>query len=383
MLYQSLDYPKVSKLSLYACNFDLILDCVPVASTITNVTRLVFKVLGIVMQKAMLCAMYTALPFAWTAIALSLCDEKAEKMKRLYWHIGALSSRIESLCYSNFFINHYTSKSLARCVLDSMPLLGNFACFVACAPKDYNFQKQVLLKTLQDKTPSSETRIACPYLSWANHSILPEAFYLDKEIHLANAKLSFKHVERIPESLFADEAFVDSLFNIFTSEHYHKESAFLKQEFQKVALSVIQKAQKQGSLLKIPMPLYLHTLPESFEAIIELVQAYPIILWLLPNIEFIQNKRYLIPIIQRYPQVVNVLSEHFLKMNRSLFIKALTLKDELVFGFDDAFLCTILARCESSSESLLTRLCSLKKSLSAHLRKLQEKRHQAKEFMVM
>lgn len=381
MFYSTSEYQNISKISLYAANFDLLLDCVPIVATVTNIARIVIKAIGLVFQTAMTVMSVTLIPLKLTYIAFSGQTNKKQRMLQAFYRSFKVGEDLGALSYKSFFLSHYTQKTVARSLIDSVPLAGNLAAYFFSKSKLMIDRKKELLTYLESLAQAPANRSRQTYTSYLKNSIVPCEFLQDKDVHLANFKLNPYHVFSMPEQLFVDESFLDQMFSSLTGCHYGLSPYMPADDFIKIGHHIIRLAQKNQCCLEIPMPVYPHTLPEDIDDRLELVKKYPIILWMLPNVEFVQKKQYIAPIMNRYPEVVCLTTEHFLRMNKSVLAKALSLKNELVFIFKDALLAHVLSSKDIfKDDSLLKRLTAMKPSLAKYMNDLNIKKNRTKDI---
>lgn len=383
MFYPTSEYQNISKLSLYAANFDSMLDVIPLVSTVSNVARMSLKLVGVVFQTTLQLISVTVLPLKWTFILVA-CDQKKQRMIKAFYNSFKITEPMQAFVLRNFFLNHYTQKSFSSSLVHSIPIAGNLAAYFFPKSKLLADRKKELIGYLDSQAAKPQYRYAQAYSNYLKSSIIPNEFSLDKEVHLANFKMNPYHVFSMPKSLFADEVYLDQLFSTLTNCHHGLNAYMPEDDFVRIGQFIIENAQKNQCCLDIPMPIYPHTLPENIDDRLELVKKYPIILWLLPNIEFVQKKQYIAPIMNRYPEVVCLTTEHFLRMNKSVLLKALSLKNELVFVFKDALVAHVLSSKDVfKDDGLLKRLCQMKPTLAAYMNDLSIKKNRTKEFRFM
>jgi hypothetical protein len=344
MFYKFAEYPTVSQLSIIASNMDVICDIIPVISMINNVARIIIKSLAstfIAISIATSGVFYLSKFF----VDLLISSKKHPFFENLDSFLKT-AMKINTLTYSQFFAYNFCRKSILSSCIHSIPMAGNLIAYFFSENKSYSAQKELLIKQIDSWSNQSKS-------SWIPSEALPlyipAQFKNDKQLYLANFRLNPLNFELIPDEYFRDEQYVKDLLKELVMIVSLKKIEMSFSEVKDLASRIIQKAQQYDNLKAISLPIETLYLSSTLQTLIGIVNEHPYVLWILGNIEFIEQKQYVQPLLLQYPHIVTILSRHFLRLHPAIIHKALVLNPDLASVLEES----IIIRGFSLKESLL------------------------------
>lgn len=324
MLYTRHEFPRASFLGMFAVNVDLVCDLIPVVSTVTNLARVVFKTGCYALW---LSASSLIGAFMLVKASIIFIIPYKDKNARYYQNFSSAMKSIfliQSLWTKTFFSFHYLGKGMGKTLLHAIPIIGNIFAYIFAETKTYSRQSKAwedVLKSWQITPQYNQNR---PLFSYYYPEAIPAHMSFDRALTIANCKLNPYLIKKIPPSFFADVDFVKNLLRVMSYHHHGRSSYMPRSDFDDLMRYIILEAQKFGNLEDVSLPLENYLFHHDFGEFLDLLKLYPDLLWLIDDLKFFEHKKYVSTIIKDCPHVVTILSEHFLKLNKSMVTQALT-----------------------------------------------------------
>lgn len=324
MLYQYRDFQSATKLGVFCANLDVACDLIPGVSTVTNISRIAVKIL---FASSWLClSVMTGAGYAFkaTMIALFVKKDKKFQVALCFYKFIHTSFSIQSLWIKTFFSHHYMKKSYVESFLHALPLIGNLMAYKMTESRSYSSCVKVWETKMKQWEIKPSAAQNTPLFSCYYPSLVPSHLKESKALIIADCKLNPYHITKISKENFADIDFCKELMRVLTYYHHGRCSYINKTDFNELLSFVIKQAQAFNLMEEIVLPLEGYLFNHDFGEFLDLVRKYPDILWLIEDNEFFQHKKYVSLVIQSCPHIISIMSDHFLKLNKTLVIQALT-----------------------------------------------------------
>lgn len=324
MFYRSEEFANVSKASIVISNLDIALNAIPIASTVTNVARIIFKVCYSVAWISL--SGICGLGFLISGVISSLISSKDRpfQLALAYYRFINTSLIIQSLWMKTFFTAHYFEKSYSVCLLHAIPIIGNIIAVKFAEKNTYQANIQRWENRLKNWEITPKFDQSTPLFSCYYPTLVPSHLKNSKALILADCKLNPYHIKKIPSSYFSDIEFVKKLMRTLTYYHHGKTSYINRTDFEELLVFIIKEAKKFELLEEIELPLSGYLFDHDFGELLDLIKKYPDILWLIDRLDFIEHKKYIALLIHSCPHVIAIMSDHFLKLNKTLVMTSLT-----------------------------------------------------------
>ncbi len=367
MFYAPTQFPKAPLHDLYLANLDIACDMIPGLSTVTNLSRLVASLVSTTIWLGVSVVLST---YFIAKSVLNLTGLSAEKVSfgENVDRFMSLSLKIKSLWSANFFLIHVFDKSILQSTIHAIPVLGNIVAYAWANSNSYDNARDRYVNKMQGWQYQLDAGKYAHLMSYLLPSFANSVFSYDKKVHLENFRLNPLLHKKIPQEFFADEHFIEGLFQILTLYHHDKTPYIRKEEFKQIVIEIIQKAHAHEIMKDLPLPIESLLLTTDVKGTIEIINKYPIVLWMIPQGDFSNNKKNIQTVIQRYPQIISLMSDHFLKTHRSVVQQALSLNNQPIFRVSNSTAFQAFNKDSILEDDLFLRLVKVKPTFGLYVR---------------
>jgi hypothetical protein len=330
MFYKIEEFSKTHPINILASNIDIVCDFLPIVSTVTNVARIIFKTLwGVIVLVSCMtsCTIFLSKSF----VEIALLKDKKQIIKN-FDAMFEMCLNVNALWISNFFTFHYFKKSYIQSMIHATPFIGNLAAIINRDHRQFHGVKSDFLKELENWHIKQKMATFKLYPHAKLPMYMPEALAMEPDVVVANLKVNPYNIKNVPDFFFKNDEFIENVIKALTSALWLKDSDYKDFDLKNLLEDLIKKCHSQQKLLNLILPienLYMN------RDLIDLVTRNPLLLWMLPNIEFYQQANYISPLVSNHPQMIVRIGLPFLKRHPSIFNKALSLAPELSLCFED------------------------------------------------
>lgn len=323
MLYKSSDFKKISQESLLCANLDIISDCVPLMSTVTNVARVVFKVCFTAMWLVSTGIIAVGYTIKAITIALSVDKDKHLYVGLCFYHFMQTCFVIQSLWMKTFLSHHFLKKSYFESFLHAVPVIGNIMAYKSTDLRSYDQLVKECETQLKQWIITPKVEQHTPLFSYYYPILIPEYLKDNKKLIVADCQLNPYHIKNIPQSYFQDNDFVKQLLRVLTYYHHGQYSYIADADFVALMELIITKAQQYQLMKTVTLPFANYLALHARGQFLALINQYPDLLWLLEDKTGGLTREEKRNCIKTCPHMITIMNEEFLKANSKLVKGAL------------------------------------------------------------
>lgn len=320
MLYKSSEFKQVSSISVFCANIDVMSDFVPLVSTITNLTRIIFKLCFQAIASVLIAGIGVVYAFKAVTIA-STHDEQLRKDRALcFYHFMHTSFVIDALWIKTFLSHHYLKKSYQESLWHAIPFIGNLRAYDSAHLKSYDGVVQECEQKLNQWVILPKPEQKGPLFSYYYPILIPQHLKDNKTLIIADCKLNPYHIKEIPDDFFKDEDFVKKLLRVLTYYHHGKYAYINDRDFKALMELIIKKAQNHNLMSKVELPFQNFSFTHDKREFLALIQDYPDLVWLLEDKTGCIDRGILSCVGKTCPPIITIMTEDRLKANAK-FVK--------------------------------------------------------------